>query len=58
MVMTSQCLGRRLSGIEGLNHELAVWESDRNDQQKRIDWQFQTQDARIKLKQLYPIVSS
>lgn len=57
-VMTSQCLGRRLPGIEALNHELAAWESDRNDQQKRIDWQFKTQDARIKLKHLYPIVSS
>jgi hypothetical protein len=35
--------------------EMAAWYRDRNLKQKSIDWQFTTDDARIKLKRLYPI---
>jgi hypothetical protein len=55
--MTKQCLGnRRIPDIEILNMELAVWHTHRNQSQRGVDWQFSTNDARIKLKKLYPIV--
>lgn len=53
-VMTKQCLDRRTSSIDSLRPELAVWENSRNRNQKGVDWQFTTDDARIKLKRLYP----
>ena len=52
-----QCLGkRRIPDLETLNDELGSWYSDRNESQKSVDWQFSVDDARIKLKRLYPIV--
>lgn len=36
--------------------EIAVWEAECNDQQIKVNWRFTTQDARIKLKSLYPIL--
>ena len=55
--LTLQCLGaRRISSIDLLNEELAAWYSNRNASQKGVDWQFTSDDARIKLKHLYPIV--
>ena len=55
--MTTQCLGtRRIPTIELLNEELASWECARNKNQRAVDWQFTTDDARVKLKHLYPVV--
>ncbi len=54
-VMTRQCLGRRIPSLEDLAHELTAWEAGRNASQKGVDWQFTTEDARIKLKRLYTI---
>jgi hypothetical protein len=55
--MSIQCLAeRRISSITELNKELCAWHSNRNTSQKGVDWQFTTIDARIKLKQLYPVV--
>jgi len=55
--MTSQCLGkRRIPNIDMLNAELSSWQIDRNRNQKGVDWQFTTDDARTKLKRLYPVV--
>ncbi|MEW5785749.1 MAG: IS630 family transposase, partial [Bacillota bacterium] len=53
-VMTRQCLSRRISSITSLQAELLAWEIERNQKQKGVDWQFTTDDARIKLKRLYP----
>jgi hypothetical protein len=53
-VFTKQCLARRIADIETLRKEAKAWYSDRNAGQKSVDWQFTTQDARIKLKRLYP----
>lgn len=53
-VMTRQCLARRIPSMEELASELTEWESARNASQRGIDWQFTTEDARIKLKRLYP----
>lgn len=52
-----QCLGkRRIDNLRKLNHELEAWYVDRNCKQKSVDWQFTTDDARIKLKRLYPVI--
>ena len=53
--LAAQCLGdRRIPTIEDLNKELRSWETKRNSEQKGVDWHFTTEDARIKLKRLYP----
>jgi hypothetical protein len=53
-----QCLGtRRISSMADLNAEMSSWQKDRNDNQKGVDWQFATDDARTKLKRLYPVVA-
>jgi hypothetical protein len=55
--MARQCLDeRRISGIQALNAELAVWHTERNQTQKGVDWQFTTETARDKLKTLYPVI--
>lgn len=55
-VLARQCLARRIPDREALTHEASAWEEERNSAQVRVDWQFTTQDARIKLKRLYPVV--
>jgi hypothetical protein len=57
-VLARQCLDRRIPDAPTLEAELAAWVAQRNDAETRIDWQFTTADARIKLKHLYPSVSS
>lgn len=52
-----QCLGkRRIANIESLNQSLLAWYTRRNYQQKSVDWQFTTLEARVKLKSLYPVI--
>jgi hypothetical protein len=53
-VLKGQCLNRRIADMMTMQQEVAVWKSDRNTSTKKIDWQFTTADARIKLKRLYP----
>jgi len=53
-VLSRQCLNRRLADTETLMTEASAWERDRNAAAVTIDWQFSTQDARVKLKRLYP----
>jgi hypothetical protein len=53
-VLTKQCLDRRIPDIDFLQKETKAWQRERNAQQKAVDWQFATEDARIKLKRLYP----
>ena len=52
--LTRQCLDRRIKNFEILKWEMKKWEQNRNENQKSVDWQFTTSDARIKLKRLYP----
>ena len=52
--LSIQCLNRRISNIDLVRKEVAAWELDRNNRSKIIDWRFTTEDARIKLKRLYP----
>ena len=53
-VLSRQCLDRRIESQELLTSDVGVWVKNRNAQQAKIDWQFTTADARIKLKRLYP----
>ena len=53
-VLCRQCLDRRIPDIETMRREVLGWASDRNQKIKKVDWQFTTTDARIKLKRLYP----
>lgn len=55
-VLSSQCLDRRIPDQPTLTAEVAAWQSDRNNTHARTDWQFTTNDARIKLKHLYPLL--
>ncbi len=52
--LTRQCLQRRISDLEVLNTELAAWQDATNAEQRQVDWQFTTDDARVKLRHLYP----
>ena len=54
-VFTKQCLDRRIPDIKTLQAEASAWYSGRNVERKKVDWQFTTKDARIKLKRLYPV---
>ena len=53
-VMIRQCLNRRIDCIETLRREVAAWQDSRDTIQAKVDWQFDTDDARVKLKRLYP----
>jgi len=55
-VLERQCLDRRIGNMDKLKIELTAWELERNTKQKGVDWQFTTDDARIELKRLYPVV--
>jgi len=57
-VMTRQCLSRRIATIDKLKCELSAWETERNRDTAKIQWHFQTGDAREKLISLYPTLSS
>jgi len=55
-VTVQTLLNRRIPSIAALNDELSAWYSNRNSMQKNVDWHFSTEDARTKLKHLYPFV--
>ena len=53
-VLKRQCLAGRIPCIEKMPNEVTIWNNNRNNRQSKVDWQFRTGDARIKLKRLYP----
>ena len=53
-VLSGQCLDRRIPNQETLEWETKAWQQRRNQEGIRVNWRFTTQDARIKLKSLYP----
>lgn len=57
-VLTRQCLSRRIGTLDALRSEIAAWEAERNQNQEKILWHFQTADARTKLISLYPTIIS
>jgi hypothetical protein len=55
-ILGRQCLDRRIDNAEALTREVAAWEAERNAAKAKVDWRFTTDDARIKLKKLYPSI--
>src|SRR4051794_36846106 len=53
-VLARQCLSRRIAHQDTLKRQIEGWEERRNAARPQIKWQFTTQDARIKLRSLYP----
>jgi hypothetical protein len=54
--MTSQCTrGRRIGELKVLQSEIGIWSEKTTAKQRGVDWQFRVDDARQKLKRLYPI---
>ncbi len=56
-VLSKQCLDRRIGDIETLRQQTEAWDRTRNRKAVKLDWQFRTADARIKLRRLYPTVA-
>ena len=54
-VLATQCLDRRIPDKPTLIEEVAAWQDNRNKRHVKADWQFTTDDARVKLKRLYPL---
>jgi hypothetical protein len=53
--MTRQCItGRRFATVEDLREETTAWHQHSNARQRGVDWQFKVDDARVKLKSIYP----
>jgi hypothetical protein len=55
-VLGRQCLDRRIPDLPTLTAEIDAWVAERNARRGRVDWQFTTADARVKLKHLYPVL--
>lgn len=56
--LTRQCLARRIGTIEQMSSEVAAWDQPRNDQSVRVNWHFTIDQARIKLRRVYPQIQS
>ena len=57
-VLARQCLDRRIPDQEMLQRETRTWQEQRNREEARAHWRFTTQDARLKLRSLYPSLQS
>lgn len=57
-VLSRQCLNRRIDNLATIAAETQAWTTTRNARQKGVDWQFQPEHARIKLKHLYPKIEA
>lgn len=55
-VLTKQCSNHHIDNIKAVKKEVSAWQKSRNKKGKKINWQFTTKDARIKLKKLYPSI--
>ena len=56
--LSRQCLGGRIADKETRINKVHVWNKKRNESHAKAHWQFTTEDARVKLRRLYPIISS
>jgi len=53
-ILGRQCLSRRIDNVHDLRREVNAWQAARNAVATKVNWQFTTTDARIKLRRLYP----
>jgi hypothetical protein len=57
-VLTRQCLNRRIADIETVEKHVTAWQKFRNNKSATVNWQFTTNEARVKLRRLYPTLDS
>ena len=55
-VLMRQCLNRRIDNMKTMKEEVSAWQLHRNNKETVVNWQFTNQQARIKLKKLYPTI--
>jgi hypothetical protein len=55
-VLMGQCLNRRIDNMGTMKEEVNAWQLHRNNKEAVINWQFTNQQARVKLKRLYPTI--
>ncbi len=53
-VLARQCLKQRMETQQHIEEQVKAWQQQRNAQQVKVEWRFGVQDARCKLKRLYP----
>lgn len=53
-VLNGQCLNRHIDKMEKIKEEVDAWQTHRNNRSSKVNWQFTTKEARVKLKRLYP----
>jgi len=58
MLTVKKELNRRIDDIELVRKETRAWQKFRNNKNAKVNWQFRTEDARIKLSRLYPTLES
>jgi len=56
--LNGQCLNRHISDVNKIKEEVKAWQSNRNNKNNKINWQFMNKEARVKLKKLYPSIES
>lgn len=54
--LSRQCLARRIGTVEDLRREVQAWEATRNAEQVQVQWRFSIDQARIKLRNVYPVI--
>jgi transposase len=57
-ILARQCLSTRIPSIEEAKAEVIAWQEKRNQSNITVNWRFNTEDARIKLKRLYPVIAA
>lgn len=57
-ILARQCLSGRLASIQQVQEHVMIWQQQRNQADMTINWRFTTEDARVKLKRLYPIIEN
>lgn len=57
-ILARQCLDRRIPDIPSLKREVEAWKNDRNNVAAPLDWRFTVEDARIKMRRLYPSITT
>ncbi len=57
-VLIGQCLNRRMGSLEQVTKAVAAWQARRDNLNAKVNWQFTYQDARIKLRRLYPTLDT
>ncbi len=55
-VLNGQCLNRHIADIKKIEEEVQAWQTNRNNKNSKINWQFTNKEARVKLKKLYPSI--